>query len=126
VDYVREVDTNALTVFGRIARTTLLGPESGAQGCVVSYNEIPPGDAGAGPYRTHPFQQNVYVVQGVMAFLIEGQRYEAPAGSLVAIPPGFPQNWASGTDPARFLGIEVPGPQPGALAVVPVEEPDIQ
>jgi quercetin dioxygenase-like cupin family protein len=37
--------------------------------------------------HSHPFEQIVYIVQGRMRFVIEGQAIEVGAGSVVRVPP---------------------------------------
>jgi quercetin dioxygenase-like cupin family protein len=38
--------------------------------------------------HSHPFEQLVYIVQGRMRFVIDGEEFEVGAGSVVRIPPG--------------------------------------
>lgn len=38
--------------------------------------------------HSHPFEQLVYIIQGRMRFVIEGEEFEMGAGDVVRIPPG--------------------------------------
>jgi quercetin dioxygenase-like cupin family protein len=115
MDYVRQVDGAALAAAGSNERFSqwLLDHTTGAQHCSVNFVRTPAGGGSPAGLHTHAGDQIFYILEGTMSVEIEGQQYEAGAGSLVVFPAGVPhRNWNSGAEPTVHVAINAPLPDP--------------
>jgi quercetin dioxygenase-like cupin family protein len=101
---------------GRTLRNPLGGPlafKAGAgntAGAVTAFETTPAPGEGP-PLHRHPDQDEVlYVLRGRFRFRLEDAIQEAPAGSFVFIPRGFPHTWQNtGDREASLLVLFTPG-----------------
>jgi quercetin dioxygenase-like cupin family protein len=71
--------------------------------------EYPPGGYTEGHPIHEDFEQAYYVLAGTMTVILEGQPFEAGAGTLVFIPRGTKHEHRNdGSEPMTFLTINVP------------------
>lgn len=64
----------------------------------------------APPAHRHAFAETFYVLEGVLGGKVEGQPFEAPAGTSVHVPGGLAHAWwRAGSEPVRMLIICAPG-----------------
>lgn len=77
--------------------------------CVFAF-EAEPGYEGPAPHVHRQHVDAFYVLEGELAFELEGERVDAPAGTFVAAPPGVVHSFrnASGA-PVRFVNLHAPG-----------------
>jgi mannose-6-phosphate isomerase-like protein (cupin superfamily) len=69
-----------------------------------------PDDPGTTPHVHREHDDLFFVTEGTLAFEIDGETFEAPAGSFVAIPRGLAHRWWNArSEPATFLNFHVPG-----------------
>jgi mannose-6-phosphate isomerase-like protein (cupin superfamily) len=62
------------------------------------------------PAHRHAFTETFYVLQGVLGGQIEGEPFEAPAGTAVDVAGGLAHAWwNAGSAPVRTLVICAPG-----------------
>lgn len=63
------------------------------------------------PLHVHRDEDEVIVVlEGSLRFVVAGEAFDAPAGTIVVVPRGVPHTWRNLTDaPARALGFFAPG-----------------
>jgi quercetin dioxygenase-like cupin family protein len=64
---------------------------------------IPPHTDGPPQHRHAQHDEGFYVVAGTARFTVGETSYDAPAGSLVMIPPGAPHTFANSTDETTVL-----------------------
>ena len=64
---------------------------------------IPPHTDGPPQHRHARHDEGFYVVAGTASFTVGETTYEAPAGTLVMIPPGAPHTFANPTDGTTVL-----------------------
>jgi mannose-6-phosphate isomerase-like protein (cupin superfamily) len=94
----------------------------------VMLASVPPEFSGPRPHIHERTYDVAFVLEGMLVFT-DG-RHEAPAGSLVVIPPGVPHTFSNpGSTPARLLGLSIPGGfehyfREIAESVAPGEPPD--
>ena len=70
---------------------------------------IPPGTDGPPQHRHAEHDEGFYVVSGLVRFTVGDQVYDAPAGTLVMVPPGAPHTFANaGDEPAVLLNTFTP------------------
>src|SRR5215475_9523668 len=70
---------------------------------------IPPGTEGPPQHRHAAHDEGFYVVSGTATFTVGEQVYDAPAGTLVMVPPGAPHTFANrGGEPAVILNTFTP------------------
>jgi quercetin dioxygenase-like cupin family protein len=70
---------------------------------------IPAGADGPPQHRHAEHDEGFYVVSGLVRFTVGEQVYDAPAGSLVMVPPGAPHTFANpGDRPAVILNTFTP------------------
>jgi quercetin dioxygenase-like cupin family protein len=76
----------------------------------VTLFSVPPEFSGPRPHVHERTHDAAFVLEGTLVYtFVDGPR-EAPAGSLVVIPPGVPHTFSNpGTTPVRGLGLSVPG-----------------
>jgi quercetin dioxygenase-like cupin family protein len=71
---------------------------------------IAPHTAGPPQHRHGRHDESFYVVAGTATFTVGAETYEAPAGTLVMIPPGAPHTFANASDePVTLLNTFTPG-----------------
>lgn len=91
--------------------TTVFKAEAGNTDGAVSITEnfLAAGFAGPKLHFHRATFDIFYVIEGTMRFRIGEQLVEAPAGSFVLVPPGFPHSFSNpGPRPARMLNIQTP------------------
>ena len=70
---------------------------------------IPPGTAGPPQHRHAQHDEGFYVASGTVRFTVGEKSYDAPARSLVMVPPGAPHTFANaGDEPAVLLNTFTP------------------
>ena len=70
---------------------------------------IPPHTPGPPQHRHAEHDEGFYVVSGTARFTVGGTGYDAPAGTLVMVPPGAPHTFANpGDEPAVLLNTFTP------------------
>jgi mannose-6-phosphate isomerase-like protein (cupin superfamily) len=70
---------------------------------------IPPHTDGPAQHRHARHDEGFYVVSGAARFIVGEQSYDAPAGTMVMIPPGAPHTFANpGDEPAVVLNTFTP------------------
>src|ERR1700745_3572477 len=77
----------------------------------LGIGEIPVAPRSAGPpqHRHAEHDEGFYVVSGLARFTVADQAYDAPAGTLVMVPPGAPHTFANpGDEPAAILNTFTP------------------
>lgn len=71
---------------------------------------MPPGPLAGPPAHIHPHAETFYVLAGRMRFLVGEHEFEIEAGGVASVPGGVVHTFANaGPEPARFLGLFVPG-----------------
>lgn len=99
-------------------------------------SDLPPGWDGPPPHLHRVYDEAFYVLDGTVAFSLDGVSAEHGVGSFVFVPRGIPHGFANPSDaPARVLVITTPGalslvenichlldgggaPDPGAMAAL--------
>jgi quercetin dioxygenase-like cupin family protein len=98
----------------------LLDRSSGGERVAVSLIRTPAHGGSPEGLHTHEFEQVFYVLEGNMNIEIDGETFQAPAGSLVIFPQGVPhRNWNDDAE-SLHLAINTPAPvlgKPAAQAV---------
>lgn len=115
MEYVRRVDSAALTAAGPTERFSqwLLDHTSGGQHCSVNFIKTPAGGGSPAGLHTHAVDQIFYILDGTMSIEVDGQEHQAEAGSLVIFPAGVPhRNWNGGNVPTLHLAFNTPLPDP--------------
>jgi oxalate decarboxylase/phosphoglucose isomerase-like protein (cupin superfamily) len=70
---------------------------------------LPPSWPGPGLHLHRAFDEAVYVLDGTVAFTLDGQDHECLAGSLVFVPRGVSHGFANpSADPAQILVVATP------------------
>jgi mannose-6-phosphate isomerase-like protein (cupin superfamily) len=70
---------------------------------------IPPRTDGPPQHRHARHDEGFYVVSGIARFTVGDRDYDAPAGTLVMVPPGAPHTFANpGDEPAVLLNTFTP------------------
>lgn len=70
---------------------------------------IPPHTSGPPQHRHAEHDEGFYVVSGTTRFTVGDTDYDAPAGTLVMVPPGAPHTFANpGDEPAVLLNTFTP------------------
>jgi quercetin dioxygenase-like cupin family protein len=83
--------------------------QSPDQPLAVTDNTVPPGFPGPVRYRHHQMTDIFYVLEGELAFNLDGEWRVLGPGSFVFVPPGVVHTFANrGAAPARFLNIYLP------------------
>jgi quercetin dioxygenase-like cupin family protein len=96
----------------------------------VTLFSVPPEFSGPRPHVHERTYDVAFVLEGTLVFTFTDGRHEAPAGSLVVIPPGVPHTFSNpGATPARAAGLSIPGGfehyfREIAESVAPGEPPD--
>ena len=124
-DYLRTLDLDALANTPTTERfvQSLIGHESGARACTISYIRTPPQGGSPEGMHVHDVDQHFYIVSGTLSFDVDGQQFEGGPGSLVFFPTGVPhRNWNARDDVAVHLAINAPLPEPGKPFARPVDE----
>lgn len=80
----------------------------GPHGPDVTDERLAPGDGP--PLHRHPWATWEVVVEGTLLVHIDGEEHEVGPGDLVYTPPGAVHSFmATGTGPARLIGLNWPG-----------------
>ena len=106
--YTNTLDAPPLYFLGLPTHLRATGPTTnGAFGLVET--QMPPGFAS--PYHTHHLEDEAfYVLEGEMAFVIDGQWTQAKAGTFLFGPRNIPHGFkVVGDKPARLLLLCTPG-----------------
>jgi quercetin dioxygenase-like cupin family protein len=70
---------------------------------------LPPHTDGPPQHRHARHDEGFYVVSGTARFTVGDKTYDAPAGTLVMVPPGAPHTFANpGEEPAVLLNMFTP------------------
>jgi mannose-6-phosphate isomerase-like protein (cupin superfamily) len=70
----------------------------------------PPQFAGPPPHWHKETDEAFFVLEGTIRFEVDGDTVDAPAGGYARVPPGVVHRFSNPFDePARFLGLLVPG-----------------
>ena len=64
----------------------------------ISEIHVPPHTEGPVQHRHAEHDEGFYIVSGTARFTVGTTDYEAPAGTLVMVPPGAPHTFANATD----------------------------
>jgi quercetin dioxygenase-like cupin family protein len=85
------------------ARTTQTG------GALTAFESLAAPGEGPPLHRHEGQDELLYVLEGGLRFLLDGELQDAPAGSFVFVPRGAPHTWQNAADePARFLVVFTP------------------
>jgi quercetin dioxygenase-like cupin family protein len=125
--HVRPVDAATLDATAADARFSqvLLGHDSGARNCTISFVRTPPGGGSPEGLHTHEVDQVFYVIEGSMSIEVAGATHEVPPGNLIVFPAGVPhRNWNGGSEPTVHIAFNTPLPDPGKPFATRVEAPD--
>ena len=77
--------------------------------CVFEF-DASPGYVGPGPHLHRQHVDGFYVLEGELAFELDGEPVAAPAGTFVAATPGTVHTFRNaGEERARFLNVHAPG-----------------
>ena len=111
-DRTPQLNTRADDSFRFLGVPTTLratGETTGAAFGLVEHSEMPPGFGS--PYHVHRREdESFYVLDGEMAFVVDGQWHYAGPGTFVHGPRDIPHGFAViGTRPARMLLLATPG-----------------
>ena len=83
--------------------------QSPDQPLAITDNVVPPGFPGPVRHRHAQMTDAFYVLEGELAFDLDGERRVLGPGSFVLVPPGLVHTFANpGPAPARFLNIYQP------------------
>jgi len=95
---------------GAAGEVILKAVSSDTGGTLAVYEfTVPPATAGPPLHIHRNWDEGFYVLEGEMAFLIDGQTSTAPAGAFVFIPRGVPHTfWNKSAAPARQLTVFTP------------------
>lgn len=113
--YVRPLDADAIAGLGAEERFSqkLIDGTSGGRQAAVNYIRTPPGGGSPRGMHTHAWEQLFYVLDGVMAIEVDGQRHDVGPGNLIVFPAGMPhRNWNETDRPTVHLAINAPLPDP--------------
>ena len=66
-------------------RARLLGLDDNPPTCTLTYSEIPPG--GTSSHHIHPWEHEVYIIQGSGTLFCDGAEYPVKTGDAVFVPP---------------------------------------
>ena len=66
-------------------RARLLGLDDNPPTCTLTYSEIPPGRTSS--HHIHPWEHEVYIIQGSGTLFCDGAEYPVKAGDAVFVPP---------------------------------------
>jgi quercetin dioxygenase-like cupin family protein len=122
-EYVRPVDFAAFAAIAADQRhqQKLLDRTSGGDKVGVVLIRTPAGGGSPEGLHTHDFDQIFYVLEGVMAIEVDGQKFEVQPGSLVVFPQDVPhRNWTATDAPTLHLAINAPAPALGVKMAKPV------
>jgi len=68
-----------------VKKRVLLGPEEGVPNFVMRYFTVSPG--GVTPLHSHPWEHEIYILEGKGEVFCGGEREEVEEGAAVFIPP---------------------------------------
>jgi mannose-6-phosphate isomerase-like protein (cupin superfamily) len=95
----------------------LAGGERTAGTVIFGQADLPPRTSGPGLHLHSREDEAIYVVEGVMTFVVGERRFEAGAGQLVWLPRDLPHTFANLSDaPARTFGVATPAGLEGMFA----------
>lgn len=99
---------DAVWAMGGLFEMKLDVPQTGG---VIAVAEVTQPVGVATPLHVHRHEAECfYLLSGSMIYEAGGERFELSAGSLMWLPRGVPHRFRiTGTEPARFLAIVVPG-----------------
>lgn len=70
---------------------------------------VPPHTPGPPQHRHERHDEGFYTLSGTLRFTVGASTYDAPAGTMVTVPPGAPHTFANaGDQPAVFLNTFTP------------------
>jgi quercetin dioxygenase-like cupin family protein len=95
------------TIPGERLAIRLRGTDTGGA-CTVVESLVAPGTAT--PIHSHREYEAFLVLDGVVAFSLDGRESDAAAGTTISIPAHMPHGWRNRTDrPARLFAVFAPG-----------------
>ncbi|MFC4055474.1 cupin domain-containing protein [Actinomadura syzygii] len=108
--YVRPAEIPELAEGQRFS-TVLIGADSGGAQSEVRLIVTPPGGGSPRGLHTHRWEQLFYVLDGVMAIEVDGQRHDVGPGNLIVFPAEMPhRNWNETDANTVHLAINAPMP----------------
>ena len=76
----------------------------------IAFVTAGPSEPGTTPHVHREHDDVSFVIDGVLAFDVDGETFEAPAGTLVIVPRGLSHRWWNPRqEDATFLNVHVPG-----------------
>ncbi len=82
---------------------TLTGAETGGVCSLIEY-VAPPHFRGPPPHVHEDAQESFFVMEGTVAFVMDGHTVTAPSGTLVSVPPGIVHTFFNPTPhPATYV-----------------------
>jgi quercetin dioxygenase-like cupin family protein len=85
--------------------------DDGTGSCAISWIRTPAGGGSPEGLHTHPVDQIIFVLEGLMTVEIRGRREQIRPGSLALFPAGIAhRNWNAGPAPSVHLVINAPAP----------------
>ncbi|WP_241498750.1 cupin domain-containing protein [Fervidobacterium thailandense] len=87
---------------GKILKRVLIGPRDGAPNFVMRLFTLQPG--ASTPYHTHPWEHEVFVVEGEIEVIQKESRHKLTTGSYVFVEPEEEHQFHNPSDkPASFI-----------------------
>ena len=96
----------ALWAFGTLATIKASSETTGGRVAVIEH--LAPQGAGSPLHVHHHEDEWFYVIEGELAFLVGGKKFEASAGAFVYGPRGIPHTFTVTSAQARFLLVAEP------------------
>jgi pimeloyl-ACP methyl ester carboxylesterase/mannose-6-phosphate isomerase-like protein (cupin superfamily) len=99
----------ALHLPGSVQMRILEDGQTTSHRLAIAELRLPPGATGPAQHRHARHDEGFYVVSGVARFVVGDRSHDAPAGSLVMVPPGAPHTFANpGSEPVVLLNTFTP------------------
>jgi quercetin dioxygenase-like cupin family protein len=98
---------HSLWLAGELYTEKAVGKETG--GAFALAEATTPAGGGPPPHIHHREDEAIYVLEGELEFMVEGETIKAGAGSFLYVPRGTLHTYRNvGTGPARYLGMVTP------------------
>ncbi len=125
MEYFHRVDLDALKASGTsgAAVERLLSGEANSGGYEIACITTPTGGGSREGLHTHPFDQQYFVLAGVMDVEIDGKESTVGPGTFIKFPAGIPhRNWNSQVEPTVHLAIFKRSSNPNEPIATPVRK----
>ncbi len=105
--YVPAGSSQAHLVFGDIFRFLVTSQESNGSYSTMQVS-VPPGN-GPGPHLHEDAEEQFFVIEGQLTFIVGDETFEMSTGDFIHIPRGVPHSFTNGPAPAKLLATFGPG-----------------